>query len=309
MTGRILITPRSLSGGHAALAPLTAAGFQLVMPTPGATPSEQDLTRAVPGCVGWLAGVEQVSPAVIAAATSLRVVSRNGTGIDNLPLPDLEARGITICRAEGANAQGVMELALTLGLAAMRQVIPTHAGMKQGLWPRQIGRELKGARVAVIGLGAIGAGFAEACLALGAHVAGFDPYANSERVRHANFTRRSLHEVLSGADLVSLHAPMPADGRALLGAAELARLAPGAVLVNTARAGLVDGVAALDALNAGRLSSYATDAYDREPPRLDELLLHPRVILTSHIGGFTTESVTRATEVAVRNLLDALHAA
>lgn len=309
MRGRILITPRSLSNGHAALSPLTEAGFQLVMPTPGATPSEAQLAESVPGCIGWLAGVEKVTPRVIAAATSLRVVSRNGTGIDNLPLPEMEARGITICRAEGANAQGVAELALTLSLTAMRHVIPTHVGMKAGAWPRQIGRELKGARVAVVGLGAIGAGFAEACLALGAQVAGFDPFANAERVRHPNFRRGGLAECLKGADLVSLHAPMPADGRPLLKAEELALLAPGAVLVNTARAGLVDGVAALAALNAGRLSTYATDAYDTEPPTLDELLLHPRVILTSHIGGFTSESVERASSAAVKNLLEALDAA
>lgn len=309
MRGRILITPRSLSNGHAALAPLTEAGFQLVMPSPGATPSEEVLARAVPGCVGWLAGVEKITPHVIAAATELRVVSRNGTGIDNLPLPALEARGITICRAEGANAQGVAELALTLSLVAMRQVIPTHTGMKAGHWPRQIGRELRGARVAVIGLGAIGAGFAEACLALGAQVAGFDPFANAERVRHPNFTRTGLTEALSGAELVSLHAPLPADGRALIQAPQLALMAPCAVLVNTARAGLVHGPAALEALETGQLSAYATDAYDTEPPRLDALLSHPRTILTSHIGGYTSQSVERATEVAVRNLLEALDAA
>lgn len=309
MRGRILITPRSLSGGHDALAPLVRAGFDLVMPAPGATPTETQLAAAVPGCVGWLAGVEKITPAVIAAAESLRVVSRNGTGIDNLPVADLQARGIAICRAEGANAQGVAELALTLSLTAMRHVIPTHNGMKAGSWPRRIGRELKGARVAVIGLGAIGAGFAEACLALGAHVTGFDPFANSERVRHPNFRRATLVEALTGAELVSLHAPMPADGRALLGPAELALLSPGAVVVNTARAGLIDGVAALAALNAGQISTYATDVFETEPPSLNDLLSHAGVILTSHIGGFTTESVERATQVAVQNLLDVLNAA
>ena len=309
MRGRILVTPRSLSNGHAALAPLTQAGFDLVMPAPGATPTEAQLAQAVPGCVGWLAGVERITPSVIEVADRLRVVSRNGTGIDNLPLPALESRGITICRADGANAQGVAELALTLSLTAMRHVIPTHNGMKAGGWPRQIGRELKGAPVAVIGLGAIGATYAEACLALGAEVAGFDPYANAERVRHVNFRRGGLEDVLRGAALVSLHAPMPADGQALLGPAELALLAPGAILVNTARAGLIDGIAALNALNQGRLSTYATDVFETEPPTTSELLSHPNVILTSHIGGFTTESVERATQVAVQNLLDALNVA
>ena len=307
---RILITPRSLSnGGHSALAPLTEAGFKLVMPAPGATPSEHQLIAAVPGCVGWLAGVEKVSEAVIAAADHLRVVSRNGTGIDNLPLNALETRGIAVCRAEGANARGVAELALTLALAGIRRVIPTHTGMKSGQWPRQIGREIAGAEVAVIGLGAIGASFSEFCLALGAYVRGFDPYANAERVVHPNFRRGTLAEVLAGANIISLHAPMPQDGRPLIAAEQITGFAKGAVVVNTARAGLIDPAAMIAALNLGQIGTYATDVFDQEPPEPSALLLHPGVVLTSHIGGFTHESVERATSHAVRNLLEALYAA
>ena len=142
---RILITPRSLSsGGHPALAALEEAGFELVMPAPGATPSEAELLAAVPGCVGWLAGVEPVSEAVIAAATELRVISRNGSGIDNLPLAALDGQGIVLRRAEGTNARGVAELALTLALSGLRDILPTHAGLQQGasgLSPRRPGRD------------------------------------------------------------------------------------------------------------------------------------------------------------------------
>lgn len=309
MKERILVTPRSLSlGGHPALQPLTDAGFALVFPAPGATPTEAQLIAAVPGCTGWLAGVEKVTPAVIAAADALRVISRNGTGVDNLPLPALAARGITVARAEGANARGVAELALTLALAGLREVVPTNDGMKQGVWPRRIGREMAGARVAVVGLGAIGAGFARFCLALGAQVRGFDPFAAADRITDPGFVRGDLAAVLDGAEVVSLHAPMPGDGRPLIDADLLARLAPGAVLVNTARAGLVDPPALIAALDAGRLGTYATDVFETEPPEPSPLLSHPRVILTSHIGGFTTASVERATSVAVAHLLQALHA-
>ncbi len=307
MSGRILITPRSLSkGGHPALSPLIDAGFELVFPAPGATPSEAQLIAALPGCVGWLAGVEKVSEAAIAAADQLRVISRNGTGIDNLPLDLLETRNITVTRAEGANARGVAELALTLALAGLRDVVPTHEGMKHGDWPRRIGREMAGARVGVLGLGAIGSSFAQFCLALGATVQGYDPYAPEDRLAGPNFHRTDLAGALEGADVVSLHAPMPPDGKPLIDAALLSRLAPGAVLVNTARAGLVDSDALLAALQDGRVSTYATDVFEIEPPAPSPLLAHPRVILTSHIGGFTTESVERATSHAVANLLRAL---
>ena len=304
---RILITPRSLSkGGHPALKPLEDAGFELSMPAPGATPTEAQLIAALPGCVGWLAGVEPVSEAAIAAAGDLRVISRNGTGVDNLPLDILTARGIELRRAEGTNARAVAELALTLAMAALRNVVATHAGMREGDWPRRIGSEILGARVGVIGLGAIGAGFAEMCLALDANVAGFDPFAPADRITHPAFTRADFTEALDGAEIVSLHAPMPRDGKALLGAEELARLAPGAVVVNTARAGLIDDAAMLAALDNGQIGTYATDVFHSEPPEPSELLAHPRTVTTTHIGGFTGASVERSTRRAVENLLDVL---
>lgn len=307
MMGRILITPRSLSrGGHPALQPLVDAGFELVFPTPGETPGEADLIAAVPGCDGWLAGVEPVSEAVIAAADRLRVISRNGTGVDNLPVAAVEARQIAIRRAEGTNARGVAELALALTLAGLRDIVQTHSGIAAGGWPRRIGRELLGAEVAVVGLGAIGASFAEFALALGAKVRGYDPFAPQDRILHPAFRRCELATALEGADVVSLHAPMPSSGAALLGAAELAALADGAVVVNTARAGLIESEAMLAALDAGRVAVYATDVFDVEPPTPSRLTVHPRVILTSHIGGFTVESVERTTKRAVDNLLDVL---
>lgn len=307
MKGSILITPRSLSkGGHPALSALTERGFELVMPTPGKIPDETALLRAVPDCVGWLAGVEPVSEAVIGAARRLRVISRNGTGIDNLPLPALEARQIRVFRAEGTNARGVAELALALTLAGLRRIVWTHEGMRRGAWPRSLGREIAGARIAVVGLGAIGTAYARMCLDLGAAVAGYDPYAAEGVVTGKGFTRADLDAALAGADVVSLHAPMPAGGQPLLTAARIAGLAQGAVVVNTARAGLVDLAAVQSALDVGRIACYATDVFETEPPAPSPLLAHPGVVMTSHIGGFTDASVERSTIRAVENLLQAL---
>ncbi|BCP55520.1 oxidoreductase [Kaistia sp. 32K] len=304
---RILITPRSLSrGGHPALALLEAAGYSLAMPAPGAIPDEAALIAALPGCVGWLAGVEPVSERVLEAADRLRVISRNGTGVDNLPLRAIEDRGIELRRAEGTNARGVAELALALTLAGLRQIVWTHEGMRNGQWPRQIGREMCEATIGIVGLGAIGATLAQLCLDLGAKVRGYDPFANADRVVHPNFVRVDLDEAITGVDAVSLHAPMPADGRPLMTAERIGALAPATVLVNTARAGLVDAEALLRALDSGRVACYATDVFETEPPAPSLLLDHPKVVLTSHIGGFTDASVERSTVRAVTNLLDAL---
>ncbi len=307
MSGNIMITPRSLSkGGHPGLQPLLDAGFQLVFPAPGATPKEADLVGAISDCVGWLAGVEPVSEAVIDAAKKLKVISRNGTGVDNLPVAAIEARGIEIRRAAGTNARGVAELALTLTLAAMRQIIPTHNKLSSGEWVRKIGHEMLGSQVGVIGLGAIGAQYVGFTLALGAEVRGYDPYANADRVTDPMFKRCAFAEALDGANVLSLHAPMPSDRRPIIGAAELDALAPGAVVINTARAGLVDAAAMLAALDKGQVSVYATDVFETEPPEPSPLLSHPQVILTSHIGGFTVDSVERSTSTAVDNILEVL---
>ncbi len=307
MSGRILVTPRSLSAGeHPALQPLKQAGFVLVRPTPGAMPSEAQLIAAVPGCVGWLAGIEPVTPAVIDAARELRVIARNGTGIDNFPLAAIEARGIRLRRAMGENARGVAELALALTLAALRDLVPTHLAIRDGQWPRSIGSEIHGTEVAVIGLGAVGSLFVDFCLGLGAQVRGYDPFLPADVISHPNFRRGGFEAVLDGARVLSLHAPMPAGGKPLIGAGEIARLARGAVVVNTARAGLTDTDAMLAGLASGRVATYATDVFECEPPAPSPLLAHPRVIMTSHIGGFTAASVERAAARAVENLLDVL---
>ncbi|MFT3847402.1 MAG: NAD(P)-dependent oxidoreductase [Propionivibrio sp.] len=304
---KILITPRALTrDGHPALERLRAAGYTLVFCTAGQTPSEAELMQLVPDCVGWLAGVEPVSVAVADAARSLKAVSRNGTGVHNLPIDALKQRGVAILRAEGANARGVAELAITLMLTALRHVPAIDQGMKAGNWLRLLGREIEGRNVAIIGYGRIGGEVARMACALGARVRAHDPFITQPARPIGDFTWYTNLDLLDGADVVSLHAPGRSDGQPLMGAPELTRLAHGAVVLNTARASLVGADAMLDALDAGQIGVYATDVFEQEPPLPSPLLAHPNVIRTSHIGGYTEESVARATSAAVDNLLRAL---
>jgi D-3-phosphoglycerate dehydrogenase len=303
---RILVTPRSLSlDPPPELEPLRQAGFDLVFPTPGRMPDETELLDLVPGCVGWLAGVEPVSGKVIEAADSLRAISRNGTGIDNLPLPLLKGRGIRVLKAEGANAVGVAELAMGLILASLRHIPTETAGIRAGGWPRSRGKEIAERTVGIIGCGAIGKRVARAVSAMRANVVAHDPFRPNVEV-YGPFKWASLDEVFAEADIVSLHCPAPADGKPIVDAARLAKMPPHAILINTARATLVDEDAVRAALDEGRLQTYATDVFVDEPPAPGSLASHPRVIATSHIGGLTDESVSKATAIAVENLLSAL---
>ncbi len=301
MPGRIAITPRSLSGsGHPVLTRLMDEGFEIVFPAPGKTPSEEDLLRAIPGCVGWLAGVEPISTRVLDAAKGLRVISRNGTGIDNIDLREAEARGITVERAMGANARGVAELAVGLLLSSYRHIPWSHQHLVKGEWCRRIGQEVKGRTLAVIGCGAIGREVVNMALGLGMEVIGYDPYPDS-RFAPNGFHFAGLEDAMVTADAVSFHCP-PGE-KPILDDVMLSRMKKGVIIVNTARAELIDDAAMLTALGNGQVTTLATDVFHHEPPESSALLSHERVILTPHAGGFTEESVDRATSVAVDNLL------
>ncbi|MBB2971753.1 phosphoglycerate dehydrogenase [Mesorhizobium sp. RMAD-H1] len=304
---RILVTPRSLTAEpHPDVERLRENGFDIVYSRAGQTPTEDELLELVPGCVGWLAGVEPVTPRVVEAAANLRVISRNGVGIDNLPVDMLAKRGVKIMIAEGANALGVAELTIGLMFSVLRAIPLADAGIKAGSWPRVRGMEIRDRTVGIIGCGAIGREVARMVVALGARVIAHDPLRPNLDLPSTHFAYREIDEIIAGAEILSLHCPLPKDGSALLDRQRLSTVRNGLVLVNTARARLVDEDALIEALDLGRIGCYATDVFEPEPPVDLRLAAHPRVIATSHIGGFTAESVDRATRIAARNLLSAL---
>ncbi|GAB3045502.1 NAD(P)-dependent oxidoreductase [Sediminivirga luteola] len=302
--GRVLVTPRSLtSQGLDAvpeLAPLRAAGYELVSGPAGQAPGRDQLEALLPGVVGWLAGVERIDGALLRAHPQLRAISRNGIGTNAIDLAAAEECGISVLTARGANAQGVAELALLQMLTALRGHLEGMAALRAGGWSRSPGAELNGKTVGVIGMGAIGARVARIAAAFGAAVVAHDPVLTS----HQDAELLPLEELAARADVITLHCP-PRE-RPLIDAAFLARCRPGLILINTAREGLVDAAALLAALDGGQVAAYAVDAFDVEPPPASALLRHPRVLPTPHLGGYTSESVSRATSAAVGNLLAAL---
>ncbi|MCE9614850.1 MAG: phosphoglycerate dehydrogenase [Lentisphaerae bacterium] len=304
---RILVTPRSVTKtGHPALQHLREAGFDVCYCTPGKQPDEAELLRLLPGCVGYLAGVEKVTARVLEAASDLRVISRNGTGVDNVDAAAARARGITICRAEGANARGVAELTFGLMLALARSIPCCDRSLKGGGWDRPTGIELSGKTLGLVGCGRIGRLVAGFGLAFDMEVLAYDPAPALTFAPSPRFHYTALDDLLGQADFVSLHAPLAKDGQALIGGASLQRMKRGAYLINTARGSLLDDDAVLAALDSEHLAGVALDAFDPEPPTDLRLVSHPRVIATPHAGGLTRESIDRAIEVAVANLLEFL---
>jgi phosphoglycerate dehydrogenase-like enzyme len=302
---KILVTPRSVSAeGHPSLDALSAAGHEIVFAAPGRQPTEDELIAALPGCGGYLAGVEKITARALEAADVLKVISRNGTGVDNIDLDAAARRGIAVCRAEGVNARGVAELAVADVFALARWLPSSDAAIKAGGWQRRKGIELRGRTLGLVGCGKIGRLVAEMALALGMNVVAYDVFRDESFAPSDRFRFAAFDEVLGESDVISLHCPAREDGRPLLDAAALAKTRRGVFLVNTARASLIDSAALLAALEGGQVAGAAVDVFETEPPGQRDLLArHDRVIATPHIGSFTGESVDRAMRAAVENLL------
>jgi len=301
---KILITPRSLTkSGHPALEKLSEAGYQLVFSTPGKQPSEDEIIKLLPGCVGYLAGVEKITSKVLESAKDLKVISRNGTGIDNIDLESAKRLNIRICNTEGANARGVAELTIGLMFSLVRSIPYQDEKMKQERWERRKGIELENSTLGLVGCGEIGRYVAILGLGLGMNVLAHERNPDPSFLPGGNFHYVSFDELLEKSDIISLHRPGTPSGEPVINRQTLNRMKKGVYIINTARASLLDESAVLRALENNHIAGVATDVYPEEPPKDYHLLKHDRVTATPHIGGFTKESILRATRDAVNNLL------
>jgi phosphoglycerate dehydrogenase-like enzyme len=239
---------------------------------------------------------------MIAAAPKLRLIQKIGVGVNTIHLDAAKARGIAVCNLPGTNARAVAELTLALMLAVLRRVSRFDAAMRRGEWldpelQDGIG-ELGGRTVGLVGYGAIPRLLAPVLIAMGCRL------IYTSRAQHANALGewRSLDALLAEADVVSLHVPLTDDTANLIDAAAIARMNPGAVLINTARGGLVDQAALTEALASGRLAGAGLDVFVHEPHDASEALFRlSNVVLTPHIGWLTTGTFDRSFALAAEN--------
>ncbi|MXN17748.1 3-phosphoglycerate dehydrogenase [Pseudooceanicola sp. GBMRC 2024] len=286
----------------AGLSRLRAAG---VSPVLCPDPSMETAARLIPGCDAVITRDAGLSAAAIAASDRLRVVVVHGTGHDAVDKGAASARGVLVCNTPGANARSVAELALGLAVAAARGISAgdraERAG-QPGFRESTSFAELSGKTALIVGWGSIGRDLGRMLdLAFGMRILVHSPSAPDT----GGYTRvATLEEGLAQADLVSLHTPLRPQTRHLMNAARLAALKPGAILINTARAGLVDEDALLTALQSGQVAAAGLDVYDAAAP-MGPLAAHP-VIFTPHLGGTTEAALIRVAEGAAGHVLAAL---
>ena len=236
------------------------------------------------------------------AAPGVRVIGRLGVGLDNIDLDACAARNVAVKPATGANVDAVAEYVIATVLMLTRGTFEATPEVAAGRWPRgaSTGLEVRGRTLGLVGYGAIAQRVATMATALGMRVVAHDPYLPDDDPAWRHATAASLEELLDAADAVSIHVPLTASTSNLIGEAEIARLSDRAVLVNTARGGVVDETAVVAALRSGRLRGAALDVFRTEPVSEDTGALFidvPHLLLTPHIAGITEESNVRVSDM------------
>jgi (S)-sulfolactate dehydrogenase len=256
----------------------------------------------------------QVNADLLANASRLRVVGRLGVGLDNIDVALCESRGIAVIPATGANALAVAEYVIATSMLLLRGAFASTAEVAAGTWPRAAlsnGREIAGKTLGVVGFGGIGRLTARLGKALGMRALGFDVQVPAADPRWAEdgVEPRTLDALLAQADVLTLHVPLVPATRNLIDASRLASMKAGAILVNTARGGVVDEAAVAEALRSGRLGGAALDVFEKEPlPAGSPLAGCPKLILTPHIAGVTAESNERVSSLIAERVLEMLAA-
>ncbi len=254
----------------------------------------------------------QVRGELLQALARCKVVGRLGVGLDNIDVPACQARGMQVIPATGANALSVAEYVIGTAMLLLRGAYQAQAAMVQGQWPRNAlssGREIHGKTLGLIGYGSIGQLTARLAQALGMRVQAHDALmaAGHPAFSSTGVQAVGLDRLLASSDVISLHVPLLPSTQNLINAARLAQVKPGAIVINSARGGVVDEAAVVAALRSGHLGGAALDVFEQEPLKSGQLFADcPNLILTPHIAGVSLESNERVSDLIARKVLEVL---
>ena len=270
--------------------------------------SAGDLLNVIPEYDGLIVrGRTKVTASVIEAAARLKVIGRAGVGVDNIDLEAARKRNIVVVNTPMSTTVAVAELTFGLMLSLAREIPRADSAMKQGKWLKKEleGMELNGKTLGIIGMGRIGTQVGKYATAFGMNVIAYNPQITEDEIKMRGAEPVSIQDLYAWSDYISLHLPFTVQTRDLVGPLAFSQMKDGVRIVSTARGGIIDEVALLNALNSGKVAGVALDVFEKEPPGLTELVSHPRVIGTPHIGAQTAEAQSRASEDIAVEVLSA----
>jgi D-3-phosphoglycerate dehydrogenase len=305
---KILVTPTSFKpdSESPAMKKLRSFTDKLIF-NPGAKPlSDDELIPLISGCDGCIAGLDHYTAKLMENAPALKVISRYGAGVDRVDLAAAKAKKIVVCNTPGANSQAVADLTFALLLSVARKVPVLDKKTKEGQWPRSNGIELYGKTIGVLGLGAIGRETAKRATGFSMKVIAYDPFMNKEYAESHGITTADFNTVIKEADFLCLHLPLTDETKHIISGDAMKTMKKGAVIVNTARGGLIDEASAYEFLASGHLGGMGLDVFEEEPPKKSPLFELENVVLTPHTAAHTTEATNAMAEMSVQNLSDIL---
>ena len=306
---KILVTPTSFLKPQNAQAKAMIEEFadEVVYNDLGVPLKGEELLKRLDGVDGYIAGVDYIDADVIEKMpASVKVISRYGAGVDRVDIPACTKKGIVVTNTPGANAVAVCELAFGLMLCSARNIPALHKEVEKGEWPRNEGIELNGKTLGIVGMGAIGKNIATRAIAFGMKVCAYDPYFDEDFAKEHGIEKKTLDEVIEGSDFITLHVPLNDSTRHMINADRIAKMKKGAVIINTARGGLIDEEAAAAAVKSGALGGLGLDAFEQEPLIDSPLKGLKNVIFTPHTGAHTGEAVSNMGMMAVKNCIAVL---
>lgn len=305
---KILVTATSLTPDHPnpALEQLNRFADQVVFNPHRRPLLEDELIPLLEGCEGYIAGLDFVTKKVIDESAALRVISRYGAGVDRVALEAAKAKSIVVCNTPGVNAQAVADLTLALLLAVVRRVPFLDRNTREGRWPRSTGIELYGKTIGILGLGAIGKSVAKRAAGFSMKIMAYDPYLNEAYAKKEGIIPGDFDAVVKAADFLCLHLPLTPQTRHIISRDVMETMKPGAIIVNTARGGLIDEQAAYELLQSGHLGGLGIDVYEAEPPTGSPLFTLDNVVATPHTASHTIEATAAMASLSVQNLIDVL---
>lgn len=303
----ILTSPSSFGQvGSEPLDLLNNSGYKVINNPFGRKLTEDEVIELAKDCIGIVAGVETLSAKVMDALPQLRVISRVGVGMDSVDLEYAKQKGIVVVNTPDGPTLPVAELTLAMTMSLLRRVPMAHANMKKGVWKKEIGNLLYGKTIGVIGLGRIGKKVAGMFRALGNPVIGFDLYPDYKWANEQEISILSFEDVLSKADIITLHIPSNKDKSYIIGKKELDLLRKTAFLINIARGGVINEDELFTVLKEKRIAGAAVDVFSNEPytGNLKDL---DNIVLTPHLGSYAEEAKILMEIDAVNNLIKYLN--
>lgn len=307
---QVLITSRSFGSVSPRAYQILEEGDCVAAPNPYGGPlTTEQLLELAPGVDAMIVGTDPIDDVVLAAANSLKIVCKHGTGVDNIDIAAAHRRGVAVANVPQANVNAVADITIGAMIAVSRSLLPADASVRRGEWKRFFGTELWQKTLGIIGFGAIGQAVARRARGgFSMRVLAYDPFFNKEAAEALGVERASLDELLVTSDFVTVHSPLTSQTRGLIGPGQLGLMKKGAYLVNFARGGIVDERALAQALRDGTIAGAAIDVYEQEPPPKDhELFQLKNVLVLPHMAAYTREAVDLMSVTAARNVVEFLN--